>query len=135
MSDDLIRRSDATALAIKLASSKWKESYIRKVFDELLAVELCEDAISREVAIQTTWMILNGMGYPKDQNENLDQTIKAVFNTAPRVAPSIPKGEWIDDNNYANCSLCGLQINVHENRGYHNFCPNCGAKMFEAEVK
>ena len=58
-------------------------------------IEPCEDAISIEVAIQTTWMILNGMGYPKDQNEELDQTIKAVFDTAPRVAPSRPSGEWI----------------------------------------
>lgn len=37
--DDLIRRSDATALAIKLASSKWKASYIRALFDSLHAVE------------------------------------------------------------------------------------------------
>lgn len=49
---------------------------------------VCKDAISIEVAIQTTWMILNGMGYPKDQNEELDQTIKAVFDTAPRVLPN-----------------------------------------------
>ena len=44
---------------------------------------------------------------------------------------------WIDDEEYnteygyyfAHCSECGYQMDVHENRGYHNFCPNCGAKM------
>lgn len=59
-----------------------------KYVDLAPTIEPCEDAISIEVAIQTTWMILNGMGYPKDQNEELDQTIKAVFDTAPRVLPN-----------------------------------------------
>jgi len=51
-------------------------------------------------------------------------------------APTIeirPTGKWVDDteglNYYANCSVCGLQIDVHENHGYHNYCPNCGARM------
>ncbi len=49
---------------------------------------------------------------------------------------SRPKGEWIDDTStnyychyYANCNRCGYHIDVHENRGYHNFCPSCGADM------
>ena len=40
---------------------------------------------------------------------------------------------WIDDDSgsgyYANCSNCGYQIDVHENRGYYRFCPECGRKM------
>ena len=42
-----------------------------------------------------------------------------------------PRGEWIDENNsnYANCSECGYQIDTHEERGYHNFCPHCGVDM------
>ena len=37
--EDIIRRSDAINLAIKLASSKWKESYIQKAFKDIPAVE------------------------------------------------------------------------------------------------
>ena len=48
------------------------------------------------------------------------------------------EGEWIDDDEIneeldtylANCSQCGYQMDVHNNRGYFNFCPNCGARMF-----
>lgn len=50
-------------------------------------------------------------------------------------------GKWIDDEEYntkygyyfAHCSECGYQMDVHENRGYHNYCPNCGAKMERSE--
>lgn len=51
-----------------------------------------------------------------------------------------PSGEWIDDieaesngDYWANCSRCGMQIDVHENRGYYNYCPNCGARMRGAD--
>ena len=41
---------------------------------------------------------------------------------------------WIDDpdsdGSLANCSHCGMQIDVHYNRGYFNYCPNCGFGMF-----
>lgn len=42
-------------------------------------------------------------------------------------------GAWIDADMpigyYANCSECGYQIDVHENRGYPNYCEHCGARM------
>ena len=48
------------------------------------------------------------------------------------------EGKWIDDDEineklgtyFAHCSQCGFQMDVHNNRGYFNFCPNCGARMF-----
>ena len=45
-------------------------------------------------------------------------------------------GKWIDEDPafaeyFANCSVCGYEIDVHNERGYFNFCPNCGAKMEE----
>lgn len=52
-------------------------------------------------------------------------------------AKKADKACWIDDDSdygyFANCSFCGYQIDVHENRGYHNFCPHCGAYMFGVE--
>ena len=49
------------------------------------------------------------------------------------------EGRWIDtdyinlqlDTYLASCSECGYQMNVHNNRGYFKYCPNCGAKMYE----
>lgn len=42
-------------------------------------------------------------------------------------------GHWVDDDGefgyYANCSVCGYEMDVHENRGYFNFCPHCGSDM------
>ena len=43
-----------------------------------------------------------------------------------------PQGEWIDvkDIPYlANCSNCGYQMDTHEEHGYFNYCPYCGADM------
>lgn len=42
-----------------------------------------------------------------------------------------PKGEWIDEDGtyYANCSMCGYQMDTHQERGYFRYCPNCGAYM------
>lgn len=53
------------------------------------------------------------------------------------VAP-VRHGRWIDDKRYvdgyySNCSECGWQLDVKEERWYHNYCPNCGAKMDEEE--
>lgn len=53
-------------------------------------------------------------------------------NDAPTIEPK--KGKWKDsvlgmDGYYANCSQCGYQIDVHENRGYPNYCANCGADL------
>lgn len=54
----------------------------------------------------------------------LDEIIEALHQEPKR-------GHWLDNDNsfYANCSECGYQMDTHEERGYHNFCPNCGARM------
>ena len=39
-------------------------------------------------------------------------------------------GEWVSNHNgYWDCSECGLRVLIYA-KG--NFCPNCGAKMKEA---
>lgn len=40
------------------------------------------DYISREAAIKSTWMILEGMGYPRSENRSLERTVEAVFESA-----------------------------------------------------
>ena len=62
-------------------------------------------------------------------NRVIRGAIAGVLNTMPSA--NRPRGEWIDEGGtyYANCSKCGYQMDTHEERGYHNFCPNCGADM------
>ena len=36
-------------------------------------------------AIETAWMILRGLGYFKEENPQLEQTVREVFATAPAV--------------------------------------------------
>ena len=35
-------------------------------------------------AIDTTWMILRGLGYKREENSQLERTVREVFDTAPR---------------------------------------------------
>jgi len=62
--------------------------------------------------------------------------LRGIFKSLPTVEER-KEGYWIDadeineqlDTYLANCSVCNCQMDVHENRGYFKFCPNCGAKM------
>ena len=36
-------------------------------------------------AIETAWMILRGLGYLKEENPKLEQTVREVFATAPTI--------------------------------------------------
>lgn len=65
--------------------------------------------------------------------------ISEAFDMAIEALEREPKrGKWLDDNNsfnsfYANCSECGYQMDKHAERGYHNYCPYCGARMRSSE--
>lgn len=66
-------------------------------------------------------------------DEWLANCIDDVIDEQPTV-DAVKHGHWVDDNTnyyYANCSICGYEIDIHVNRGYHNYCPNCGARMDE----
>ena len=62
-----------------------------------------------------------------------------ALDMAEKALEQEPKcGKWLDDNNsfnsfYANCSECGYQMDKHAERGYHNYCPYCGARMRSGE--
>lgn len=86
-----------------------------------------EDCISRDEAIRVA---------EQGQIQGYEWQFKQLCNL-PSVTPEIPKGKWIDDSKedsyYANCSHCGYQIDTHYERGYLNYCPNCGLKMEDKE--
>ena len=41
--------------------------------------------ITEADAIETAWMILRGLGYLKEENPKLEQTVRDVFATAPAI--------------------------------------------------
>ena len=47
-------------------------------------MSMSNELITVEVAIKTTWMILNGLGYFEYCNPQLADTIEKVFETAPK---------------------------------------------------
>ena len=42
-------------------------------------------------AIETTWMILEGLGYRKAENAELEATVKTVFDTTPYMELDAPE--------------------------------------------
>lgn len=50
--------------------------------------------ISRDAAIKSTWMILEGMGYPRSENRSLERTVEAVFQSAP-AADVVERPRWV----------------------------------------
>ena len=59
-----------------------------------------------------------------------DEWERADIDDLIRAYEDRPKGEWIcatDGNSFTlyECSRCG----TYHAHNYHNYCPNCGAKM------
>ena len=54
-----------------------------------------------------------------------------VFRLLPSAQPERKTGKWIDNDkiNFPQCSECGMWIDVMQQSGEMNFCPNCGADM------
>lgn len=97
------------------------------------------ELVSREDAIKC----LDGNVLITEQKEA--EAVKEYFEMVIVRLKALPtieerkEGRWIDtdyinlqlDTYLASCSECGYQMNVHNNRGYFKYCPNCGAKMYE----
>lgn len=91
------------------------------------------DLISRQDAVSEIdeWIQMatgNGTDMAiKDFLSFLKERIESLPSAEPKT------GKWVDCrrgcNYYANCSNCGMQIDVKEKGGYPNFCENCGADM------
>ena len=96
--------------------------------------------MTQEVAIKSAWMILEGLGFSREINGDLEKTVTAVYESAPAAdVVEVRHGEWIpiEYDGYADgypvwdlweCSVC-----QEEHRGDEDtltpYCPNCGAKM------
>ena len=101
---------------------------IRNTVEEIKA-EPCEDAVSREAAIQAMYDLCDtGETLTENQwrdNPHIDAVIDAI-NELPSVRPERPKGEWIESefDESVYCSECNAEF-----ESKYNFCPNCGAGL------
>ena len=83
--------------------------------------------ISREAAIKSTWMILEGMGYPRSENRSLERTVESVFKSAPAAdVVEVRHSHWNEEGLSLVCADCGW-MQYHDIP--YGYCPNCGAKM------
>lgn len=85
------------------------------------------DYISRADAINEIMndMVENATTDDKIYNTGLHRAMSRIDNIpAADVAPVV-HGRWIKVDGLVACSVC----KENPPRTYHNFCPNCGAKM------
>ena len=93
---------------------------------------MSKDTIYREDAIKVTW-----------QEPSYTDAINALTEVRERIKsiPSVEKqGEWIlecdaegEGDNLYRCSECGQRCGCQE-YDIPNFCPNCGARMFDKDI-
>ena len=91
----------------------------------------CEDCISREAVIDH---ICEDKECYKEECKG--RTLKRCIDLQwvfdlPSVTPQPKKGKWIDESPISYmCSCCSYRVGRWNNM---NYCPNCGAKMEDAE--
>jgi len=79
--------------------------------------------ISREAALLELEKVdVCNVDYPLDVKRDAIYRLKAI--NAADVQPVV-RGEWVRINGLIACSVC----KENPTRTYHNFCPNCGARM------
>lgn len=97
---------------------------------EALSAEPCDDAISRQAA-------LDKAAYTETEEGWSGMTVDVKdIESLPPVTPQPKLGRWIESNDkdFYRCSECGCYWEKDEVK-YCNidFCPNCGAKMFDPQ--
>ena len=89
--------------------------------------------IEREMTIRA---VLND--YPEQVGYSREDAADCIrYMDAADVAP-VRHGRWIDDHDYLKCPECGVMVKwdfTFFDIGDWNYCPNCGAKIDEAEGK
>jgi hypothetical protein len=97
--------------------------------------EPCEDAISRQTAIDAIWDGINMDIYTGE--------VKECLEALPSVTPKQKTGKWIEHDTghsiYYDCSLCGCAAPCTETADkilwkLSNYCPDCGAKMENGDI-
>ena len=126
---DLISRQALCEYALNQKDKSVTPNDIMRFPSAQLATDInVGDTISRKMAIDAMKSISDSICE--------QQAIDALCELPP-AQPQRKKGKWIDDDKlneaidgyYANCSLCGFEMDVHAEHGYFEYCPRCGARM------
>lgn len=133
----MTREEAITRIKDHIEIHRYHERNAVKIFEALdmaikaLEQEPCDDAVSREAAIEKSIVCVAGV-----------QAFKAVpvyaLELSPSATPKQKTGEWIDGRRpkhdgtfyfYRECSRCGYERDDCDPEKDTNFCPNCGIKM------
>lgn len=129
-----------------LAQARQAVKDLRKKLEEYLEQQTCDDAISREDALQA---LCRAVHKNDDNIPCINQRVSCLWNKTkvqdyaeeilklPSVTPQPKTGYWIekdgyDGDTYYDCSECGESWATIEGTPWDNgmnYCPNCGAKM------
>lgn len=106
--------------------------------EKALKQESCEDAISRQAAIDTIESWLSCDDY-NEVERHIMRAMQSVLYDLPHVTPQPTTGKWILSGGYWRCSKCKEKVLLKLNKSKggcreyiqikSNACPNCGAKM------
>ena len=85
--------TDNTVLIRVFPASQNGECYVQQldvdgdILGELWAIHVPPHGrlIVEDDAVETAWMILAGLGYRREENPQLEQTVREVYATAPTV--------------------------------------------------
>ena len=131
--------------ALEQEPSVWDDKgelteYGEKCREHILEQEPCDDAVSRQAAIDavrfgiTHAIRINRYTGEKDDlfqasNDELEKAIERI-EELPSVSVAEKTGHWIEDENemIVWCSICG-----EEHEECSKFCPNCGHRMVEPQ--
>ena len=90
----------------------------------------CEDAISRQAAIDGLDTVLWGVEWDK-------ALVTAMLKDLPPVQPQPKTGHWIPTTeNWWECSECGTMVysqTESDKLKFHAFCGRCGRRMIEPQ--
>lgn len=116
---------------------KWKFSTIADPNAEMgmrteieAFVEVSEDAISREDAVNALIAHFIPQTYTGEQVEQASKLARKIMANAPSVIPQPKEGEWQLVDHLWECDCCQYRQNKSKPT---NYCPNCGSKMKGAE--
>lgn len=106
---------------------------MRDLVEFLSTLEPCEDAISRQAALDIAFKYC-----PDDDGTCLEarsdlRNMLDEIEALPPAQPERKKGQWMKEDRghveyCAVCDQCGFDW-IWSDREYFKFCPNCGADM------